>query len=523
MHMRGTGAPLPRRSLLALGAGAAGLPAFRPLAQAQGRRKGTAALPDHPFSLGVASGEPRPDSIVLWTRLAPQPLADDGFGGMPPRSVPVRWEIAEDEAMHRVVRRGTATARPELAHAVHVQVRGLRPGRVYWYRFSAGGHLSDVARTRTAPPPGATVPLNLAFVSCQAWDAGFYTAYRHLPDQDLDAVVHLGDFIYENGISTSGGVRGVPLSPAHGAETVTLEQYRLRHALVGSDPDLIAARQAAPFVTLVDDHDVQDNWAGNSEPTGATPENFLRRRAAAFRAFYEHLPLAPAALPGGFTMPLARRLDFGALASLFVLDERQYRSPEDIGRRTDPDRTMLGTDQERWLLDGLGSSHATWNVLANQVMMFQLDRLTDPGLQQLNPDTWDGYAAARGRLLNGVVERRVANPIVMSGDAHVNCAADLKLDFDDPDARPVATEFLGTSVTSGGNGTDMTEGGREWLASNAHLKFFNNQRGYLRCRVTPQLWTTDYLVVDQVTKPGGTTSLRRSFVVEAGRAGVQDA
>jgi alkaline phosphatase D len=521
MHTRGTGARLPRRGLLALGASAAGALAFRPLVG--GRRQGAVALPDHPFSLGVASGEPRPDSIVLWTRLAPEPLAEDGFGGMPPRSVPVRWEIAEDAGMRRVVRRGTATARPELAHAVHVQVRGLRPGRVYWYRFSAGGHLSDVARTKTAPAPGATVPLALAFVSCQAWDAGFYTAYRHLADQDLDAVVHLGDFIYESGVSASGGVRGVPLSAAHGAETVTLEQYRLRHALVGSDPDLIAARQAAPFVTLVDDHDVQDNWAGDSEPTGATPENFLRRRAAAFRAFFEHLPLAPATLPAGFAMPLARRLDFGALASLFVLDERQYRSPEDIGRRTDPDRTLLGTDQERWLLDGLGASHATWNVLANQVMMFQLDRLTDPGLQQLNPDTWDGYAVARDRLLGGIVERRVANPIVMSGDAHVNCAADLKLDFSDPDAPPVATEFLGTSLTSGGNGSDMTEGGREWLAANAHLKFFNNQRGYLRCRVTPGLWTTDYLVVDQVTKPGGSTSLRASFVVEAGRAGVQDA
>ena len=518
---------LSRRGLLALGgaaalgAGAAGLPAFG-LPATSPARNGL-RLSDHPFRLGVASGEPRPDGVVLWTRLAPQPLAEDGLGGMPRRTVPVRWEIAEDSAMRRVVRRGTVRAEPDLAHAVHVPVRGLRPGREYWYRFAAAGEISDAGRTRTAPAPGATVPLDLAFVSCQQWDAGFYTALGHLARQDLDAVVHLGDFIYENGIDADGGVRGVRLSDAHAAETVTLEQYRLRHALVGSDPDLIAARQAAPFVALVDDHDVQDNWAGWTEPTGATPENYLRRRAAAFRAFYEHLPMDPATLPRTFRMPLARRLDFGSLASLFVLDERQFRSPEDITRRTDPKRTMLGTGQEKWLLDGLGSSHATWNVLANQVMMFQLDRLTDPGLQQLNPDTWDGYAAARDRLLRGIAARRVPNPVVMTGDSHVNCAANLALDFDDPDAPATATEFLGTSVTSGGDGADMTEAGREWLAANPHLKFYNNQRGYLRCHVTPGLWRTDYLVVDRVTEAGGSTSVRASFVVEAGRAGVQDA
>ncbi|KRV49105.1 alkaline phosphatase [Wenjunlia vitaminophila] len=521
MHVPRASSSLSRRQLLVLSGGGAGLMALGHLSVAEARS--ASGLPDYPFRLGVASGDPRPDSVLLWTRLAPEPLADDGFGGMPRKPVQVRWEVAEDSAMRRVVRRGEVTASPDWAHSVHVEVDGLRPGRDYWYRFSAAGELSDVGRTRTTPPPHSATPVNLGFVSCQQWEVGFYTAYRHLAQQGLDAVVHLGDYIYEGGINATGGVRGVPLSAAHRSETLTLPQYRLRHSLVGSDPDLIAARASAPFVAVVDDHDVQDNWAGTTEPTRATRENFLRRRAAALRAFYEHMPLRRSSLPRAYDMALYRRLDFGSLATVFVLDERQFRSPLDIGARDDPARTMLGAAQERWLLDGLGRSRATWNVLANQVQMFQLDRLTDPGLQQLNPDTWDGYAAARSRLLTGITERRVANPVVMTGDAHVNLASDLRVDFQDPDSPVVASEFVGTSVTSGRDGSDMTEGGREWLAANPHLKFFNNQRGYLRCRVTPTEWTTDYLVVDRVTVPGGTTSLRRSFVIEAGRTGLHDA
>lgn len=509
-----------RRRLLALGGGALGLAA---LGGAPRAASGSAQLPDHPFQLGVASGEPASDGVVLWTRLAPVPLADDGLGGMPSRTVPVQWEIAEDDAMRRVVQRGTVTASPDLAHSVHVEVTGLRPGREYWYRFAAAGEISAVGRTKTAAAPDTAVPVNLAFVSCQAWDSGFYTAYRHLAGQDLDGVIHLGDYIYENGISASGGVRGVQLSSAHRTETMTLEQYRLRHSLVGSDPDLIAARQVAPFIAMIDDHDVQDNWAGLTEPTKGTPENFLRRRAAAMRAFYENLPMRLSSLPRAYDMALFRRFRFGSLVNVFALDERQFRSPEDIGKRDDPQRTMLGSAQERWLLDGLAASDTKWNVLANQVMMFQLDRLTDPGLQQLNPDTWDGYAAARARLLQGIVERKVANPVVMTGDAHVNCAADLKLDFDEPASPTVGAEFVGTSLTSGQDGSDMTSAGQEWLAANPHLKFYNNQRGYHRCRATATEWTTDFVVVDKVTKPGGTVSVRKSLVVAAGEAGIQNA
>ncbi|WP_214324820.1 alkaline phosphatase D family protein [Nonomuraea sediminis] len=479
--------------------------------------------PGIPFTLGVSSGDPRPDSVVLWTRLATEPLADDGRGGMAPEPVPVLWEVAEDDGMRRVIRKGTATARPEFAHSVHVEVDGLRPGREYWYRFAVGDHTSAVGRTKTAPDPGQSPEISFAWASCQQWETGFYTAYRDLAAQDLDLIGHLGDYIYEYGIGPTGGNRKTPLSAAHGVAVQTLSQYRLRYALVNTDPDLQAARAAAPWFVAVDDHDVEDNWGGELSPTGATPENFLRRRAAAFRAFFENQPIRPSTLPSGPDMRLAQKIPYGRLATFFVPDERQFRSPADINARLDPARSMLGLDQERQLLDDLGRSRSTWNLLANQVQMFQLDRLTDPGLQQLNPDTWDGYAANRNRLWAGIAERRVSNPVVLSGDAHVNCASELKADFGDPESPTVSVEFLGTSITSGGNGSDMTTGGTEWLAANPHLKFFNNQRGYVRCRITAATLRTDYVVVDKVTTPGGTPSLRRSFVVESGRPALQEA
>ncbi|HEX2130366.1 MAG TPA: alkaline phosphatase D family protein [Actinophytocola sp.] len=510
-----------RRRLLTGAGGLAGLIALSQLPF--GRAAATPPLPDYPFRLGLASGDPEPHGVVLWTRLAPDPLAEDGRGGMPDAGFPVRWQVSENDSMTRVVREGTVSALPELAHAVHVEVHGLRPGRDYWYRFEVRGELSEIGHTRTAPAPHEAAPLELAFASCQSWDDGFFTAYRHLAGQDLDFVVHLGDWIYENQLGATGGVRGVPLTWPQRLEPMSLDQYRIRHALVASDPDLQAARGTLPFVVTVDDHEVKNNWSAETEPTRPTPENFLRRKAWALRAFYEHMPLRRTSLPRGPDMRLYRRMRFGRHGMLHMLDERQYRDPLDISARNDPARSILGRRQEEWLLDGLDRSRTTWNVIGNQVMMFQLDRLTDPGLQQLNPDTWDGYAASRDRVLRGIVERRARNPVVITGDAHVNCAAELKLDFGRPESPTVAPEFLGTSITSGGNGTDVTAGGREWLAANPHLKFFNGQRGYVRCRADADEWRADYLVLDRVTQPGGTMSTRASFVVEPGRPELQEA
>ncbi|MGW0483363.1 alkaline phosphatase D family protein [Nonomuraea sp. NPDC003214] len=512
--------PASRRQLLSYAAGLAGLAA---LSQApSGWTDSAPALPANPFTLGVASGDPRPDSVVLWTRLAPEPLADDGFGGMPRERVPVRWELAEDDGMRRVIRKGTATAHPDLAHSVHVEVNGLRPGREYWYRFAVGGDASAVGRTKTAPDPRSAPEIRFAFASCQQWEAGFYTAYKDLAAQDLDLVGHMGDYIYEYGIGATGGQRRTPLSAAHNAAVMTLSQYRLRYALTNSDPDLQAARAVAPWFFMVDDHDVEDNWGADLSPTRMVPENFLRRRAAAFRAYFENQPVRPSTLPEGPDMSLHHRLRYGRLATFHILDERQFRSPANITQRLDPNRTMLGHEQERWLADGLASSRSTWNLIANQVQMFQLDRLTDPGLQQLNPDTWDGYAAGRDRLWAEIARRRVSNPVVITGDAHVNSAAELKADWANPDSATVGVEFMGTSISSGGNGADMTAGGQEWLAANPHLKFFNSQRGYVRCTLSRDLLRTDFVVVDRVTTPGGGASVRRSFAVESGRPALQD-
>ncbi|MGH3089935.1 MAG: alkaline phosphatase D family protein, partial [Rubrobacteraceae bacterium] len=263
---------------------------------------------DYPFSLGVASGDPRPDGVALWTRLAPAPL--DHGGGMPDREVAARWEVAEDEGFRKVVRRGEEVASPSLAHSVHAEVEGLRPGRWYFFRFKAGGETSAVGRTRTAPERG--VPeMNFAFASCQKWDEGFYSAYRRMSGDDLDLVFHLGDYIYEYGVGESGGARGAPVPEQFRGEATTLDDYRLRYALYKTDADLQAAHAAFPWVVTWDDHDVDNDYAGDDSENSDPRERFLARRAAAYQAFYEHMPLRRSAMPEGPDMPLYRRITYG--------------------------------------------------------------------------------------------------------------------------------------------------------------------------------------------------------------------
>jgi alkaline phosphatase D len=487
---------------------------------------------DYPFQLGIASGDPLPDGVVLWTRLAPRPLEEGGKAGMPNAQVPVRWEVAEDERFRRVVQRGVTTARPELAHSVHVEVAGLLPGRWYFYRFMAGGETSPVGRTKTAPALGAQVAqMSYAFVSCQAYPDGFYTAYRHLSEENLDLVVHLGDYLYEYGLKRFGGARGQDL-PAHfDAETVTLDQYRERYGLYKSDEDLQAAHAAFPWIVTLDDHEVENNWADEvPEASSETPgsEQFLVRRANAFQAYYENLPLRRSSMPKGPDIQLYRRFRYGSLAEFNVLDGRQYRDDQACGdglrvgceERLDPSRTMLGDAQERWLLDGVAASTASWNVLANQVFAFQADHRAGPE-QAFGMDVWDGYAAARQRLFAGVRDRGVDNFVIITGDAHRNSAANLKIDFDDPDSATIGSEFLGTSISSGANGADRDQLGEVWLQENPHIKFVNAQRGYVRCELTAEQYRADYRVLPYVTEPGAPISTRASFAIEAGRPGMQ--
>ncbi|MEH1168261.1 alkaline phosphatase D family protein [Micromonospora sp. CPCC 205539] len=514
---------LPRRHFLALGGVAAGatLLAAEPASASAAGANEHITLPGYAFTLGVASGDPLPDGVVLWTRLAPDPLALDGLGGMPDRAVQVRWEVAEDERFHRIVRRGVERATADWAHSVHAEVHGLRPDRVYWYRFRVAGQVSPVGRTRTAPRPGAALTsMTFAFASCQAYTDGYFTAYEHMAREDLDLVVHLGDYIYEG---AGAGTIGRPHFPA--AETFGLTDYRVRYSQYKLDPALQAAHQAAPWVVAPDDHDVENNWAGDHSQPDTEPDQdpavFRLRRAAAYQAYYENLPLRRSSIPRGPEMQVYRRLAFGDLLQLDVLDTRRFRDQQltDQSLRWDPSRQILGAQQEAWLLAGLGASRARWNVLGNQVFAMEADHTEGPA-GSYSMDGWDGYAAARQRLFDGLAKRNVENFLVVTGDAHRSVAADLKLNFADATSRTIGTEFLGTSISSGGNGQDMDALGVTWLAENPHMKFHNSQRGYQVVHLGRREMHTDYRVVPFVNVPGAPVATRASVYVQHGRAGI---
>ncbi|MQA78350.1 MAG: alkaline phosphatase [Streptosporangiales bacterium] len=482
-------------------------------------------LRGNPFGLGIASGDPLSNAVVIWTRLAPEPLAP--FGGMEYEAVPVLWQVAEDERFGTIVKSGTAQARPESTHAVHVDVRGLRPGRDYFYRFNAGGEISPVGRTRTAPADGAPLDrLAFAFASCQSWTAGHYTAYADMARQDLDVILHLGDYIYEYGVRPDVARDvAVPSRLAFPSmvETETLDQYRDQYALFKSDPDLQAAHAIAPWIVTIDDHEVVDNWAGRIDKDETPWARFLLRRANALRAHWEHMPLRLSQLPTGPDMRIYRRFTFGDLAQFNVLDTRQHRSDQveqDSSAWQDPARTMTGKKQEDWLLTGLAGSAQRWKVVAQQNALSRLDSLEGAGTRY-SMDMWDGYPASRRRILAGAHERHVRNLVSLGGDVHRSIASDLKLDFGDQKSPNVGVEFTGTSISSGGDGVDLDASGRRTLDENPHVRFVNVQRGYVHCTVTPSEWQSEFRVANQVTDPGGTVSTRTRLVVEDGSSRIQ--
>jgi len=489
---------------------------------------------EDPFKLGVASGDPLPDGVVLWTRLAPDPLAEDGKGGMLDEAYGVRYEVAEDEGFRRIVKRGAVEATPELGHSVHAEVSGLRPGREYFYRFKAGPVVSPVGRTKTAPPAGAALAaLSFAFASCQNYEQGYYAPYEHMAREDLDFVVHLGDYIYEGNVVS-------PVGREHfGEEPRTLEQYRTRHAQYKGDANLRAAHAAFPWILTWDDHEVDNNWADeDQDPNAASTEEFLARRAAAFQAYYEHMPLRAPQRPVGPDLLLYRRAAFGDLAEFNVLDTRQYRSdqvscsPQNstdgyCAAALDPARTILGDEQERWLLDRLSASRAKWNVLANQVVF--AERMSANGVAG-GGDSWDGYVADRRALVDLFASGPApSNPVVLTGDIHNNRVFDLKEDFSDPSSRTVGTEFVGTSISSGGDAPKERNGG-EWTTLygdetgvNPHQKFWDTHRGYVRCALTQKQWRTDFRGIETTQTPSSPISTVASFVVEDGVPGAQKA
>ena len=510
---------LSRRDFMRVGRDVAGLIALGTVGACRGDRG--VRLASYPFPHGVASGDPGPDGAVLWTRLSAEALRDAGAAGQP---VPVRWEVAADDGFARIVQSGTQMALPELGHSVHVEVGGLDPGRPYWYRFVASGEATPPGRTVTLPAPGTPADrLRFAFASCQNYEHGFYTAYRHMAGDDLDLVLHLGDYIYERRFGDSQ----VRLHEA--GEVYTLDEYRARYALYRSDPDLQAAHAACPWVVTPDDHEVDNNWAGDTPEDDQLSGQFLLRRAAAFQAYYEFMPLRRASVPTGPHIPLHRRFHYGDLADFHVLDSRQYRSDQACGdgrqvlcpEALAPERTMLGTEQEGWLFDGLAGSSSRWNVLANQVMIARLEGAAQDGGPLVPMDRWDGYPSAQQGLLSFLERTRPSNPVVVTGDIHTNWAADLKADYRDPASATVGAELVGTSITSGGDGADVRDNTEDTLARNPHIHFFNGQRGYVRCDVTRERLAADYRVLPYVTRPGAEAVTRASFVAEDGRPGLQ--
>lgn len=517
-------ARLSRRDLLKI-AGTIGLSAIgRPVAA-----QGTLARPifhNYPFTLGVASGDPLPDGIVLWTRLAPEPLAG---GGMPMTNVDVGWEIAEDRQFRTVAQKGAAVARPELGHSVHVEVNGLRPGREYWYRFRAGDEISQSGRTKTAPAAGAAVDrLRFAVCGCNHYETGYFSGLRRIAEEGFDFVFHTGDYIYED---RADGGRNRRVRQHQGQEIYTVVDYRNRYALYKMDPDFIAAHASAPFILTWDDHEVDNDYAADQHEHGAPPEVFLLRRAAAYQAYFETMPLRRRSFPAGASLQLYRRLQFGSLMDLSVLDTRQYRSKQACGggvrtgcaEALDPSRTILGAAQEQWLFDNLATARATWTVLGQQVPTFTRDFAKASPSGRYSMDKWDGFTEARRRLYARLKETRAPNPVLLSGDVHVHYGSDLKLDYGDPASETVGAEFTNTALTSGGDGADVAANWDLIRGDNPHIKYHSARRGYIACAATPAAMRADFMVLEKVSVPDQPARIGGSLVVEAGRPGVSSA
>ena len=520
---------LSRRRFLAAASAAVTAPFIATCAGPMGNKFGGR----DPFALGVASGEPTADGFVIWTRLAPDPLSPDpeAPGGMAGEPVPVIWEVAADDAMRRIVRSGTAVATTEDAHALHVEVAGLDPGRWYWYRFRAGDAVSAIGRTRTAPAAGQPAgSLRLAAGSCANWQHGYYSAYRHIAADAPDLVLFLGDYIYEYIEKRFPPVR----RHSDGIEATDLRTYRNRYAQYRTDPDLQAAHAAAPWLVTWDDHEVQNDYAGETTPDFADPVAFRARRAAAYRAFWEHMPLRPVARPVGADMALHRTLPWGDLARLWLLDGRQHRSPlacrtppfggariltdEACPERRDPARSLLGHAQEAWLADTLAQSRARWSILGQDVVMGEFAQRGRGGVIGYWSDSWNGYPAARDRLMRALQGSGAGNPIVHSGDHHSFWTNNLRLESGNPRSPIVASEFVTTSIASTGpNYQTFAEVAR----NTPDVRYFESRRrGYLRVEIVPARLTADLRVVSDVLDPQATASTLTSFIVEDGRPGV---
>ena len=481
-----------------------------------------------PFALGIASGDPAPDGFVIWTRLAPDPL--EQHGGMAMTPMDVEWEVASDDRFATVVAKGTTVARPEVAHSVHVEVAGLQPNRPYWYRFTAGGERSFSGRARTLPAAGAAMDkLKFGVVGCQNYEDGFFGAYNHLAREELDFVFHYGDYIYEwrgspSSASYFTGRLQVPVRQHAGQLLYDLADYRQRYAQYKTDTDLQRAHAAHSFFPTFDDHEVDNNWVAGISGSGSPAEMFELRRAAALQAWYEHMPVRKANMPRFGSGTFHRTARFGNLAEIQLLDTRSYRSDQacDDGFKplcegvNDKTAQVLGAEQEAWLAKNLSGNQARWNCLGQQIMMMSLDRrrAANEDTRIANMDSWAAYEVPRQRMLSRMAG--LGNVIVLTGDEHQNFVGNLV-----HKDKVVGTEIVSTSISSGGDGSDLRYGSEQMMKNNPELKFLNDQRGYVVCEVTPDAWLSHFQVVDQVSTRSNTMKRRATAEVAHGVPGAK--
>ncbi len=497
-----------------------------------------APLNHNPFTLGVASGSPNHHSVVLWTRLMPD--AGSAQTQFATSNVSVQWEVADDDNFKVNRRSGHVVALASLAHSVHLELEGLQSDRWYFYRFQWGDAQSAVGRTRTLPHPEAMVQkLRVAYASCQRWEHGYFSAYKHMAQENLDMVLFLGDYIYEY----AGAANAVRLPT--GGWVTSLSDYRDRYALHKSEKDLQAMHAQCPWLVTWDDHEVSNDYAGLERgQSGNISLDFAAQRARAYQAFYEHMPLRASALTrsidglaSGAEMRIYGQVAFGKLANIYLLDDRQYRdrqvcnklgaygsgfiNPDQCQEWLDPKRSLLGTEQSQWLDQSFANAQndgRPWNVLAQQTIFGRRDFRLGAGYSLWN-DGWDGYSAARHRMTQSMQSHALSNPVLIGGDVHENWVGHVMADAYQDDSAKIGVEFCGAGITAraGGNAKIAAR-----LAENPHFIFADGERkGYGVVTFTAKHIQTELRVVDDVRQAQTKIETLAKFAVEAGVPQVQ--
>lgn len=504
---------------------------FGPGARAQPLQAPDWTAPGEVFSLGVASGEVQPESVVIWTRLAPQPLRPDG--GMPAAAVPVRWLVARDARFEHVVASGQALASPEAAHSVHVDVSGLQPGRSYHYRFEAGGQTSPVGRTRTAPAPEARpARMRVALASCQHYEAGHFTVHREIAAADVDLVVFVGDYIYTSSVPSFNRVRRHPHRFPRDHADFTLAHYRVHHASYKLDADLRACHAAHPWLLAWDDNEVVNDYTGDRDAEIDDVDTFLAVRTAAYRAYFEHLPISPSRAPTGPRMRMHARYDWGRLATFWTVDTRQHRDPSPCTGRTQslfngklvrncpelaaPGRDLIGRAQADWLSWELASSPVDWKFIVQSTQVAP-GTIRAPFGRVIYGDGWDAFPAARERLMQAIAQPRVPDVVCLGGDVHRHVAAQLRLHPEDTASPVIASEVVTTSVSSKGLSEIVTA----WLKGGNPdmLHARADQRGYVVLDVTPRQIDIEFRGTPHPVRPDSRLRTQARYRIDRGIAG----